>query len=252
MIPGFFRLVATPTVSPNTCGLRFDRLDGPLVVVCGLHGGAGTSTLAHALARQAARESPRPVLLAETDASAGDQAALTGVVSPLGLSELALEFAAGRRATPFVEADGLRVITGEPGAPFNSDVTGLLRAAKVGHGLVVVDAGQARSSSALALLGIASHVIWMTTVRPGAAAQGRALMATVGMLPARQALVARALSKDTMRSSNGADNAGSPTKDLRELAESYCERLVLAPDSLDESRMATTLTALAGFLAGEA
>ena len=74
--------------TPDGCGLRFSRPGGPLVVICGLHGGAGTSTLAYALAAQAAQESPADVLLCETDAAAGDVAALTGVTSPLSLSEI--------------------------------------------------------------------------------------------------------------------------------------------------------------------
>ena len=36
-------------------GLVFDELGGPLVAVCGLAGGAGVSTLALLLARQAAQ-----------------------------------------------------------------------------------------------------------------------------------------------------------------------------------------------------
>ena len=47
--------------------LAFHRTGGPLVAVCGLAGGAGTSTLAYLLARRAARHSTVPVLLAELD-----------------------------------------------------------------------------------------------------------------------------------------------------------------------------------------
>src|SRR4051812_36549590 len=43
------------------CGLAFDEPGGPLVAVCGLVGGAGASTLALCLARQAAHESAAPV-----------------------------------------------------------------------------------------------------------------------------------------------------------------------------------------------
>ncbi|MGH2944285.1 MAG: hypothetical protein ACRDLN_16085, partial [Solirubrobacteraceae bacterium] len=78
------------------CGLRFSRPGGPVLVICGLHGGAGTTTLAYAVAAQAAHESPATVLICETDAAAGDVAALAGVTSPYSLSELAAEFAVGR------------------------------------------------------------------------------------------------------------------------------------------------------------
>ena len=44
------------------CGLAFDTTGGPLVAICGLVGGAGTTTLALCLGHQAATESDAPVL----------------------------------------------------------------------------------------------------------------------------------------------------------------------------------------------
>ena len=55
------RLAARPRQA--TCDLAFDRAGGPVVAVCGLAGGVGSSTLALALSRQAALESCAPVLL---------------------------------------------------------------------------------------------------------------------------------------------------------------------------------------------
>lgn len=239
-------------------GLRFSRPGGPLVVVCGLHGGAGTSTLAYGLAAQAALESPASVLLCETDAAAGDVAALTGVTAPFSLSELAAEFAAGRAPAggTLARAGKLRVIAAAPADAPNVDhgaVTALLDAAGQRHGLTVIDAGTARAPLTRELLRIATHVIWVAIARPGAAERARTLLAgrLVPPLSARQALAVRGV-----RRTRGA-LVGQQAAELRQLAEECCERLVLMSDSpgvsgghveLGERRMLAALTALSGFL----
>jgi hypothetical protein len=243
---------------PGNCGLRFSRPGGPLVVVCGLHGGAGTSTLAYALASQAAHESPADVLLCETDAAAGDVAALTGVTSPYSLSELAGEFAVGRAPAggTLARAGKLRVIAGTPTAPPDVDdeaVVALLNAAQPRHGLTVIDAGTARAPLTRDLLRIATHVIWVTVARPGAAQRGRTLLSgpLAPAVGARQALVVRGV-----RRAGGA-GARQQAAELRALAADCCERLVFISDSpgvsgahveLGERRMLAALTSLAGFL----
>ena len=244
--------------APGACGLRFSRPGGPLVVVCGLHGGAGTSTLAYALAAQAASESPAEVLLCETDAAAGDVAALTGVTSPYSLSELAGEFAVGRAPAggTLARAGKLRVIAAAPtAAPEVEDeaILGLVSAAKPRHGLTVIDAGTARAPLTRELLRIATHVIWVTIARPGAAQRGRALLSgpLAPAVAARQALVVRGV-----RRAGGA-GARQQAAELRALAADCCERLVFVSDSpgvsgahveLGERRMLAALTSLAGFL----
>jgi hypothetical protein len=246
-----------PGPAPDAAGLRFSRPGGPVVVLCGLHGGAGTSTLAYGLAAQAAHESPATVLLCETDAAAGDVAALAGVTSPYSLSELAAEFAIGR--TPpggtLARAGKLRVIAAQPAtAPAVEDeaVVALMNAARPRHGLTVIDAGTARAPLTRELRRIATHVIWVAIARPGAAQRARALLAgpLVPMLAARQALVVRGL-----RRSRGA-GARQQAAELRQLADDCCERLVLVTDSpgvsgehveLGERRMLDALTSLAGF-----
>jgi hypothetical protein len=246
-----------PGPAPDATGLRFSRPDGPVAVICGLHGGAGTSTLAYSLAAQAAHESPATVLLCETDAAAGDVAALAGVTSPLSLSELAAEFAVGRapQGGTLARAGELRVIAALPaGAPAVSDeaVIALMNAARPRYGLTVIDAGTARAPLTRELLRIATHVIWVTVARPGAAQRARVLLAgpLVPALAARQALVVRGL-----RRAPGA-GARQQAAELRQLADDCCERLVLVTDSpgvsgahveLGERRMLTALTSLAGF-----
>jgi hypothetical protein len=242
----------------DAAGLRFSRPDGPVVVICGLHGGAGTSTLAYGVAAQAAHESPAPVLLCETDAAAGDVAALAGVASPFSLSELAGEFVSGRAPAggTLARAGKLRVIAAAPAGPASVDdgaVVALLRAASVRHGLTVIDAGTARAPLTRELLRMATHVIWVTLARPDAAQRARALLAgpLVPPVAARQALVVRGVRRTRGPSvrQHGAE--------LRQLAEDCCERLVLMSDSpgvsgahveLGERRMLAALTSLAGFL----
>lgn len=243
--------------APDGCGLRFSRPGGPLVVLCGLHGGAGTSTLAYALAAQAAHESSATVLLCETDAAAGDVAALTGVTSPYSLSELAGEFAVGRAPAggTLARAGKLRVIAAAPAAAPDVEegaVIALMNAARPRHGLTVIDAGTARAPLTRELLRIATHVIWVTVARPGAAQRGRALLSgpLAPAVAARQALVVRGV-----RRAGGA-GARQQAAELRTLAADCCERLVFVTDSpgvsgahveLGERRMLAALTSLAGF-----
>jgi hypothetical protein len=235
------------------CGLRFERPGGPLAVVCGLHGGAGTSTLAYALAARATHESPGGrVLLCESEAAAGDVASLTAATSPYSLTELAAEYQAHRQPTGFLARCGeLRVIAGAIApAPSVDDgaIAGVLNAARRHHALTVVDAGTVRAAGARELLQAATHVLWVTVERPGAVERARHLLAS-SLVPA---LAARRLL--AVRGPRRRREAGGKWCDL---AEDHCERLVLLPDSpgvngqdveLEERRLRGTLTALAGFL----
>ena len=184
-----------PAPPPDACGLRFERAGGPLVVVCGLHGGAGTSTLAYALGAQAARESPDGlILLCESDAAAGDVALLAAAVSPYSLSELAAEFEARRQPSGFLARAGTLRVIARPAAPAPSvddgAIAGVLAAARRRHALTVVDAGTVRAPGTRELLLAATHVIWVAAERPGAAGRARGLLAgpLVPALAARQLL----------------------------------------------------------------
>lgn len=205
------------------CGLAFDRPGGPLVAVCGLAGGAGTSTLALALARQAARESAAAVLLCETDSSAGGMAAIAGASSQLSLGELATAALAGEAVTapPFAAGpDGLRVIAAAPGHALGDpeQVRHVLREARSAHGLVVVDGGVLGSAGSRPALAVATHALFVMPATAAGLERAEQLLATelgprhslalVAMSPAAQPLRAR---------------------ELRRLAERHVERLVLVP-----------------------
>lgn len=233
-------------------GLAFDLCGGPLVAVCGLHGGAGTSTLAHALAATAAAESREPVLLAEAEPASGDIARLTGTSSPQTLGELALAHFAG---TPpdggsLARAADLRVLAGARPAPIavspEGAVAALLEAARARHGLTVVDAGALRDTGAREILRAATHIIWTVSARPAAADMAHAILVSelVPPLAATQVLAVRAGKRDAA--------ARRAAGVLRRVAGPHCQRVVHVPhapgDRIDitSRQIRGALTALAG------
>ena len=236
-------------------GLAFDALDGPIVAVCGLHGGAGASTLAHLLAAGAAAGSRAPVLLCESDDVAGDIARLTGVTSPLSLAELAAAYAAGRPPAggSLARAGALRVIAGAARLPADAPagaIADVVRAAAARHGLTVLDAGTLRAPGSRELLQVATHIVWTTIARPGAAAAARALL---------QSDLVPALAGTATLAVRGARRGRVPAvrdaaRELRELAERHCDRMVFVAEhdgdsaDLDDRRVLRTLTELAGAL----
>jgi MinD-like ATPase involved in chromosome partitioning or flagellar assembly len=218
--------VAPRTDESASHGLRFDELGGPLVAVCGLVGGSGASTLAFALARQAARESAAPVLLTESDTHRGGLAVVAGQSTVLGLRDLAQQVADGQTPRePFLELEhGLRLIAAAPRQgtkPEPAQLDALLRDARSAHGLVVVDCGVAWAA-ARPVLDASTHVIWTVTASRAAVTHARMLMAS-DALPtpgrSREVLVAVAVDRRT----------GVSVRALRRLADLRCERLVLAP-----------------------
>ena len=116
----------------TACPLAFDRTGGPLVAVCGLAGGAGTTTLALMLAREVAAESSAPVLLTELAADSGGLAAATGHAGPASLAALARRVADGEvPQETFVElAPRLRLIATAPTTHTLPDPDALARAAR--------------------------------------------------------------------------------------------------------------------------
>lgn len=211
-----------PRVRPVTCGLTFDRLEGPVVAICGLAGGVGSSTLAFALARQAASESRMPVLLADAAATPGITH-IAGSRSPRSLGTLAAALAAGESPDQAcVELrGGLRLIATGPerrAAPSPAAIEELLDHAGEAHGLVVLDCGTSWMSSA-DVLACASHVVWTMAATGSGLRVARDVFAS-GLAPTTphgEVLVARHL-------------LGSPrarVRELRHLARRRRCRLVL-------------------------
>jgi hypothetical protein len=241
---------------PDTAGdatLAFHAAGGPLVVVCGLVGGAGASTLAYLLARRAARHSSVPVLLAELQEQAA-LAALAGGGGPYALRDLARAVDQQRQVgRPFAELpSGLRLVaSGEPAicepAPTGA-LARVLADARAAHGLVVVDAGSIGGADSAALLRSASHVLYVLPTTPEALRRGE-LLATRGLLHHGEALTALV----AVATSPG---HRAEIKQLRRLAEHDVERLLLVPhmpglvddDHADDTRLENTFVALATLL----
>jgi hypothetical protein len=232
------------------CGLAFHATGGPLIAVCGLVGGAGTTTLALCLARQAASESDAPVLVTEADGRRAGLAVIAGCATLYSLPALARRAAAGDAPEhTFVEvAPGLRLIATAPSRarPVEPDALhALLSQARAAHGLVVVDCGS-DSASAAAIVDAATHILWTLPATPAASARAHVLLGSDALpVPgrARELLVAIA--------SRPRPNAS--VRALRRLAATRCERLVLVPhsdrlargDLTGDERLRRALTGLA-------
>jgi hypothetical protein len=205
--------------------LAFDTVGGPVVAVCGLTGGAGTSTLALLLARLAASDSATPILLAETDPMRAGLAVLTGRATPRPLVALAQDVIDDRQPTEaFVELEaGLRLIAAEPqpapAAPRDA-LDLLLAQARDAHGLVILDCGThwTRDSPVLAH---ATHIIWALPATPIGLARGASQLNAATPAPGRwhEALAATATVARPLAS----------VRALRRLARQRCDQLVLVP-----------------------
>lgn len=212
--------------SRATCGLAFDQPRGPLVAVCGLAGGAGASTLALTLARQAATESAAPVLVGETSTYKPGLSVLTGYETPHSLAALARGVGDGGQPTDtFLEfASGLRLIASAPRrqpAALGDASSVLLGQARDAHGLVVLDCGSDWVFHA-DVLAEATHIVWVVAATTSGLNGARALFGSDVVPPAGQwteVLVARAV-------------PGSRTvsvRSLRRLTGQRCTRLALCP-----------------------
>ena len=232
--------------------LAFDTVGGPVVAVCGLTGGAGTSTLALLLARLVASDSTAPILLAETDPMRAGLAVLTGRATPRPLVALAQDVIDDRQpAEAFVELEaGLRLIAAEPrtaaaGAREALDL--LLAQARDAHGLVVLDCGTHWTPDS-PVLAHATHIIWALPATPTGLARGasqlKAAMTTAGRW--HEALVATATVTRPLAS----------VRALRRLARERCDQLVLVPhdeglargEPATNDRARDALTGIAPFL----
>jgi Flp pilus assembly CpaE family ATPase len=218
---------------PLPQGLAFDVPGGPVVAVCGLVGGAGASTLALALAHQAAVESAAPVLLADAGGATSGLAGAAGARTPHSLAELAAAVADGQPpACPFVElASGLRLIAAgsRPDHPVDADaMREVLAQAREAHGLVVVDCGTRWAVDPTVVL-YAHCIVWVAVATHPALRTARSLFEAALMPPAGdrpEILVARQIP----------GRAPVRVKALRRLACDRCDRLVLIAHAAHDTR----------------
>ena len=221
--------------------LAFDTVGGPIVAICGLTGGAGTSTFALLLARLAASDSAAPILLAETDPMRAGLAVLTGRATPRPLVALAQDVIDDRQpAETFVELEpGLRLIAAEPQpatATARDALDLLLAQARDAHGLVVLDCGTHWTPDS-PVLAHATHIIWTLPATPTGLARGasqlKAAMTTAGRR--HEALAATATVMRPLAS----------VRALRRLARQRCDQLVLIPHDEGLARGETTASSRA-------
>lgn len=228
----------------SATAVAYNTLGGPLIAVCGLCGGAGTTTLAVTLARQAAEHSTVPALLADASPERAGIASLIGSVSDCCL----LDLAAGKRPDrPFAEPfPGLRLVASAPKpAPHATpgQIAATLTGARAAHGVCVIDCGLLSGASE-AVLATATEIVWVLPATAAAVYRGQILFAST-LAPqrrGRELLVAVAVD----------GHAPAPTRDLRALAAHRCDQLVLighsrllAVGQSDDAAYAPVLTSLA-------
>lgn len=209
-------------------GLAFDRTPGAVVAVCGLAGGCGTTTLAHLVAAQAARESSGPVLLCESEAPLGGLAVVAGASSAHGLAGVAdLTGETGTipdlPVTWLTDRLALLAAPPRPRPPVpETTVAAVLEHARATYPLVVVDCRTPDHPHCAAALSVATHVLW-TLPASSATLESFLALTRTGLLPvapeARHALIANAVRPAPAAS----------VRDLHKLTDDRHERLVLIP-----------------------
>ncbi len=233
---------------------------GAVVAVCGLTGGAGTTTIAWSLAAHAASDGGK-TLIAELPTASGGIIAATGVATTRTLGTLLERSArgAGGSAAPAFDDDGLAVMAGPPErlAPLHdealrgalSDVVADLRAR---YPMVVLDCGTIAGPDARAAVELASHIVWVVAAHRDAAERAERVLGDGLVAPppgsAAEILVAVA--------SRPPARVGGARRALRALAATRCDRLVLVPyvrrldlrrDARGGSReLGSSLSAIAG------
>jgi MinD-like ATPase involved in chromosome partitioning or flagellar assembly len=208
---------------------------GPLLAVCGLTGGAGTTTLAYLVAHAATARGTTPVLVADTGGPSGGLAALTGVEVAHTLPELAYQLTAGRKLNGALYAtgqDGVRVLASGPEFGSRADparVTTLLADAREAHALTVLDCGTLGRDIDWVCASAATHVAWVLPATTDGASRGERVLASVPAIAGIELLVARAAT----------DGAKAPLGALRRLAADRHVPLMLVPDlpGLDTGRL---------------
>jgi MinD-like ATPase involved in chromosome partitioning or flagellar assembly len=180
----------TSQAAPLRTAPRLTGMPGPLVAVCGLCGGAGTSTLAYLLARFTSTDADNArgaatVLLVDAAGTTAGLSLYAGVSSPRSLGTLADGLSQPRAsARPIVAttAEGLRVIATAPVYEPEADRHGVARIlgdARRAHELTVVDCGTASGPSARVALDLASHIVWVLPATKSGV--DRASLALAGM-----------------------------------------------------------------------
>ena len=170
---------------------------GPLLAVCGLAGGAGTTTIAYLVALAAAIQWRELVLVADTGAPSGGLAACAGVQTPHSLPELATALATGVSPNGgFLAAGpaGLRVLASGPAfgsSCAEEQLRRLLLDAREAHVLTVVDCGTLAREVDLIAAAAATHIAWVMPATVHGVRSAARVLDAAPHLPGSELLVAR-------------------------------------------------------------
>jgi Flp pilus assembly CpaE family ATPase len=169
----------------------------PLLAVCGIGGGVGTSTLAFLTAAYLQHSAPAPILLCDTGGPTASLASLTEKHSQLSLPQAASAIAADALGVPlFVSLTAkLRLIAREPDfddAPDLYGLTRLLGDARSAHPVTIVDCGSLQRPVERLVAEEASSILWVTQGSPVAAKRARALLRSLPLRADREILAVRA------------------------------------------------------------
>ena len=198
---------------------------GRLLAVCGLCGGAGTSTLAYLVALAVARSDPGSVLVGDTGGPTGGISYYAGVEAPGSLTELAEQIVSGQPTGPLLAttSEGLRVLASGPRFTAECPREGielLLDQARERYALCVIDCGTLARESDQVALASASHVAW---VLPASACGARRALRVL------DAITPTPLGHEVIVARHDGPARAAPLKELKHLAARRGATLVLLP-----------------------
>jgi hypothetical protein len=197
----------------------------PLLAVCGISGGAGTTSLTYLIALAAARALAEPVLVADTGGPSGRLAALAGVQAPRSLPELASKLDAGFPVLGGVYAtgqSGLRVLA--TGPEFTSccargTLDRVLRDAREAHGLTVIDCATLAREVDQLVAAAATHIAWVMPATEHGVSCAAQVLEAAPQMAGKQLLIGR----------HDIHQPKAPLRELRRIATDRRVPLVLVP-----------------------
>ncbi len=169
----------------------------PLLAVCGIGGGVGTSTLAFLTAMYVQRFASAPILLSDTGGPVASLAVLAEKGSQLSLPQAASAIAADALGVPlFVSlTTKLRLIAREPDlddSPDPSGLTRLLHDARSAHPITIVDCGSLQRPVERSVAEQASSILWVAQDSPVGARRSHATLRSLPLRADREILAVRA------------------------------------------------------------
>lgn len=231
----------TPDADPVAEVEKLRALDpagSPIVAVCGLSGGAGTSTFAMLLAYAAAQQKRGPVLLADLGGPSASMAAYLSKRAAHSLASAANSHRAGLFGAdgkpPFAElSNDLRLMAREPGLaddelsssadPFLYD---LLVDAQEDHFATVVDCGRLEQLSEVAVAEHATHIVWVVSGEPAPARRARAALKSLPFRGSKSSIL-------VVRTDDQAPLSDRTATDIRHAADSADADIILCSDAGD-------------------